>query len=98
MTDIQRQILSSRFAAIAREGAEIFARMARSPAVIDEGQYACAILDSGRLVAQEQGEPSQLAAVQATVAWLIDAFAFDIAEGDMILTGDPYCGGRCVAR
>lgn len=94
MTDIQRQILSSRFAAIAREGAEIFARMARSPAVIDEGQYACAILDSsGRLVAQEQGEPSQLAAVQATVAWLIDAFAFDIAEGDMILTGDPYCGG-----
>ncbi len=94
MTAIQRQILSARFAALAREGAESFARMARSPAVMDEGAYACAILDaSGRLVAQEQGEPSQLAAVQATVAWLIDAFAFDIAEGDAILAGDPHCGG-----
>ena len=96
MTAIQRQILSARFAALAREGAETFMRMARSPAVMDEGQYACAILDSaGRLVAQEQGEPSQLAAVQSTVAWLVDAFAFDIAEGDAILVGDPHCGGTC---
>jgi N-methylhydantoinase B len=68
--------------------------MARSPAVMDEGQHACAILDAaGRLVAQEQGEPSQLAAVQSTVAWLVDAFAFDVAEGDAILAGDPHCGG-----
>ena len=46
MTAIQRQILSARFAALAREGAETFTRMARSPAVMDEGQYACAILDA----------------------------------------------------
>ena len=94
MTAIQRQILSARFAALAREGAETFMRMARSPAVMEEGQHACAILDAaGRLVAQEQGEPSQLAAVQSTVAWLVDAFAFDVADGDAILVGDPYCGG-----
>lgn len=94
ISDVQAQILSNRFDALAREGAEVFTRMARSPAVFDEGQYACAILDAeARLIAQDQGEPSQLCAVQATVAHLIDAFAFNIADEDVILTGDPYCGG-----
>lgn len=94
MSDVSAQILSNRFAALAREGAESFTRMARAPAVFDEGQYACAILDAeARLIAQDQGEPSQLCAVQATVAHLIDSFAFNIAEGDVILSGDPYCGG-----
>lgn len=88
------QILGLRFAALAREGATSFAAMSRSPLVIDEGQYACALLDgTGQLIAQDQGEPSQLAAVQASVAHLLDAFAYDLAEGDVILTGDPYCGG-----
>lgn len=88
------QILGNRFAALAHEGATGFAAMSRSPLVIEEGQYACAILDAdGRLIAQDQGEPSHLAAVQATVAHSLDAFAFNLAEGDVILTGDPYCGG-----
>lgn len=88
------QILGNRFAALVHEGATGFAAMSRSPLVIEEGQYACAILDAeGRLIAQDQGEPSQLAAVQATVAYSLDAFAFNLAEGDVILTGDPYCGG-----
>ena len=88
------QILGTRFAALAHEGATGFAAMSRTPLVIEEGQYACAILDAdGRLVAQDQGESSQLAAVQATVAYSLDAFAFNLAEGDVILTGDPYCGG-----
>lgn len=94
MSELQAQILGNKFAALAREGAESFAMMSRSPLVIEEGQYACAILDAeGRLVAQDQGEPSQLAAVQSSVEYLLDAFAFNIAEGDVILTGDPYCGG-----
>lgn len=94
MSKLQAQILGNRFAALAREGAERFAAMSRSPLVIEEGQYACAILDAdGRLIAQDQGEPSQLAAVQATVAYTLDAFAFNLSEGDVILTGDPYCGG-----
>lgn len=88
------QILGNRFAALAHEGATGFAAMSRSPLVIEDGQYACAILDAdGRLIAQDQGEPSHLAAVQATVAHTLDAFAFNLAEGDVILTGDPYCGG-----
>ena len=88
------QILGNRFAALAHEGATGFAAMSRSPLVIEEGQYACGILDAdGRLVAQDQGEPSHLAAVHATVAYSLDAFAFNLAEGDVILTGDPYCGG-----
>lgn len=88
------QILGNRFAALVHEGATGFAAMSRTPLVIEEGQYACAILDAdGRLVAQDQGEPSHLAAVQATVAYSLDAFAFNLAEGDVIVTGDPYCGG-----
>lgn len=88
------QILGNRYAALAHEGATGFAAMSRTPLVIEEGQYACAILDAnGRLIAQDQGEPSHLAAVQATVAYSLDAFAFNLAEGDVILAGDPYCGG-----
>lgn len=91
---LSAQILGSRFAALAHEGATGFAAMSRSPLVIEEGQYACAILDAdGRLVAQDQGEPSHLAAVQMSVAHALDVFAFNLAEGDVILTGDPYCGG-----
>lgn len=91
---IAAQILGNRFAALAHEGATSFAAMSRTPLVIEEAQYACAILDAdGRLIAQDQGEPSHLAAVQATVAYTLDAFAFNLAEGDVILTGDPYCGG-----
>lgn len=91
---IAAQILANRFAALVHEGATGFAAMSRTPLVIEEGQYACAILDAeGRLIAQDQGEPSHLAAVQATVAFSLDAFAFNLAEGDVILTGDPYCGG-----
>lgn len=88
------QILGGRFAALAHEGASGFAAMSRAPLVIEEAQYACAILDAGaRLIAQDQGEPSHLAAVQASVAHALDAFAFNLAEGDVLVTGDPYCGG-----
>lgn len=91
---ISAQILGNRFEALAHEGATSFAAMSRTPSVFDEGQYACAILDAdGQLIAQDQGEPSHLAAVQATVAYTLNAFAFNLAEGDVILTGDPYCGG-----
>jgi N-methylhydantoinase B len=94
VSSLQSQILGNRFAALAREGAARFSAMSRSALVIDEGQYACAILNGdGQLIAQDQGEPSQLAAVQASVAHLLDAFAFNLTEGDVILTGDPYCGG-----
>lgn len=88
------QILGNRFAALVREGATGFAAMSRTALVMEEGQYACAILDAqGQLIAQDQGEPSHLVAVQATVAFSLDAFAFNLAEGDVIVTGDPYCGG-----
>lgn len=91
---IAAQILGNRFVALAREGALGFASMSRAPLVIEEGQYACAILDAdGQLIAQDQGEPSQLAAVQASVAHALDAFAFNLSEGDVIVSGDPYCGG-----
>lgn len=94
MTALASQILQNRLVAICREGAETFRRMARSPLVMQEGQYACAVLDAeGRLLAQEQGEPSQLAAVRDTVRRLVDYFSFNIADGDILLVGDPYFGG-----
>lgn len=94
MTALTSQILQNRLVAICREGADTFRRMARSALVIHEGQYACAVLDaSGRLLAQEQGEPSQLAAVRNTVRHLVDYFSFNIADGDILLVGDPYFGG-----
>lgn len=91
---IAAQILGNRFAALVHEGATGFASMSRTALVMEEGQYACAILDAdGRLIAQDQGEPSHLVAVQASVAYALDAFAFNLAEGDVIVSGDPYCGG-----
>ncbi|MDE0113498.1 MAG: hydantoinase B/oxoprolinase family protein [Albidovulum sp.] len=94
MNDLAAQTLGAQFVALAREGASLFSAMSRSRPVSDQGQYACAILDGdGRLIAQDQGEPSHLAAVQSTVAHLLDAFAFNIGDGDVILSGDPHCGG-----
>lgn len=94
MSGFRTQILAQQLAALTREGAGLFVAMSRSALVVDEGQYACAILDGdGRLVAQDQGEPSHLAAVQSTVAHVLDAFAFNLSDGDVVLAGDPYCGG-----
>ena len=94
MSPLQAQILGNRFEALAREGAQSFPAMSRSPLVIDEGQYAASLLDGdGRLIAQDQGEPSHLVAVRDSVVRALDAFAFNVAEGDVILTGDPYHGG-----
>lgn len=91
---VEAQILQHRFAAIAREGAETFRRIARGAPVIEEARYAAAIFDAdGKLVAQTQGEPSHSLATGRSLRALIDYFAYDLADDDTMLVADPFSGG-----
>lgn len=92
--DVAAQILQHRFAAIAREGAEIFRRIARASVVINDARYAAAVFDAaGRLIAQTQGEPSHSIASGRALRALIDYFAFDLSADDTLLVADPFFGG-----
>ncbi|MCP4383999.1 MAG: hydantoinase B/oxoprolinase family protein [Hyphomicrobiales bacterium] len=90
----EAQILYSRVAAICAEGAASFQRMSRSSLVSEDGGFASGLLGpDGTLYAQTQGEPSHLYALRDSVRSLLDYFAFDLADGDALVVGDPYFGG-----
>jgi len=91
---IRSQIIYSRIAAIARELAETVGRTARSPGLTEGRRYAAALLTGEpQLVAQAQYDASHVFLIRDSVAALLDRFAFNLGEGDIVLVGDPYSGG-----
>lgn len=91
---IRSQILYSRIAAIARELAETVGRTARSPGLTEGRRFAAALLTGEpKLVAQAQFDASHVFQIRDSVASLLDRFAFNLGEGDIVLVGDPYSGG-----
>ncbi|WEK51967.1 MAG: hydantoinase B/oxoprolinase family protein [Candidatus Kaistia colombiensis] len=91
---IRSQIVYSRIAAIARELAETVGRTARSPGLTEGRRYAAALLTGEpKLVAQAQYDASHVFLIRDSVAALLDRFAFNLGEGDIVLVGDPYSGG-----
>lgn len=91
---IRSQILYSRIAAIARELAETVGRTARSPGLTEGRRFAAALVTGEpKLVAQAQFDASHVFLIRDSVAALLDRFAFNLGEGDIVLVGDPYSGG-----
>jgi len=94
MTAASDQVIYGHLAALAREMAATLARLSRSPLIADDAAFAIGIVDrERRLVIQEQGEPSHLYAVREATRALMDYFAYDVAEGDVFIVADPFCGG-----
>jgi N-methylhydantoinase B len=91
---IRAHITYSRLAAIVRELSETVARTARSRGLADGGRFAVAALTGeAKVAAQQQFDPSHSYLIRESVAGLLDYFAFDLADGDVVVVGDPYRGG-----
>lgn len=91
---IGQQVVYSRIAALARELAETVGRTARSRGLAEGRCYAAALLTGKPAVAaQVQHDANHVYLVRDSVAALLDYFAFDLAEGDVVLVGDPFSGG-----
>jgi len=74
--------------------AETLISTAYSPLLYDAVDFSVALFNSsGVLIAQNLGCPVHLAAIGATVRAALNEFKDDFAEGDVILTNDPYIGG-----
>lgn len=91
---VNSYVVYSKLKAVCVEMGENLTRLSRSPLIAEERSFASALLDrKQRLVTQSQGEPSHTYAVRESVRQMMDYFAFDIAEGDVFVTSDPYYGG-----
>ncbi|MCX5495503.1 hydantoinase B/oxoprolinase family protein [Kaistia dalseonensis] len=91
---IRSQVVYSRLAAIVREMSDTVARTARSKGLAEGRRYAVAALTGApRIAAQVQFDASHSYLIRASAAALIDYFAFDLADGDIVVVGDPYSGG-----
>ena len=91
---IRDQIIYGKFAAINLHAGERMQRTARSPLIALSRRLAAAILTPDvRLVHQIQYEVEHMYALRDSVRSALEFFAYDIAEGDVIITADSYGGG-----
>lgn len=91
---VRSQIVYSRLGAIARELAETVRRTTRSPGLTQAGRYAVAVLTGEpHLAAQVQFGPEHAYLIRDSVAVIMDRFAFNLFDGDVVIVGDPYSGG-----
>ncbi|GIQ63285.1 hypothetical protein PACILC2_18530 [Paenibacillus cisolokensis] len=91
---IEEQIVYGKLASLNRYAGERLQRMSRSPLIAEKRAFAAAVLTPRlELAHQVQFEPEHLYALRDSVRHAFDFFAYDIAEGDVIVTADPYGGG-----
>ncbi|MGI2294841.1 hydantoinase B/oxoprolinase family protein [Paenibacillus sp. GXUN7292] len=91
---IREQIIYGKLAAINLHASERIQRIARSPLIAESRRLAVAILTPDvQLAHQIQFEVEHMYALCESVRSALDFFAYDIAEGDVIVTADAYGGG-----
>lgn len=88
-------IVAGKLGAVVDDMATTLANVAPSRLLSTSRAFACALLDErGEVVTIDA--PTYLPTVQETVAACLDAYRFDIASDDVIVTNDPYGGGSSV--
>ncbi len=94
MDGIELEILWSNLRSIVSERAKAMQRSAFSPLVRDAGDLAFALFDArGRMVAQaETGTPGHINTLARTALHLVQEFAGGFADGDVLITNDPWLG------
>lgn len=91
---IGSQISYSKIASICQEMGDTLRRISHSPIIAQERAFATAIMTEDlRVAVQNQYEPEHLYALKESVNHMFASFAFDIADGDVLLIADPYHGG-----
>src|SRR5256885_14750923 len=69
-------------------------RTAYSPNIKERMDASCALFDAtGRMIAQAEHIPVHLGSMPATVREFRLALGGDLADGDQLITNDPYRGG-----
>ena len=95
LDDIGVDVLRHRLEGVAQAMQEALMRSAHSP-IVKEGMDASACLfdAQGRALAQSQSIPLHLGALIPAVAAILDRFPVaGMADGDLYLMNDPFCGG-----
>ena len=91
-SSVEFEILRTTLMAYPGELGAMLANTAPTAEISQGQEYAIAIADTaGAIVATDN--PLQLASMAQTVAHVVDYFEFDLDEGDVIATNDPYNGG-----
>lgn len=91
-SSIEREILRTTMIAYAEELGATLEITAPTVDVSQAREFAIAIADaSGSIVATDN--PLQLASMAQTVRHVAEYFEFDLSEGDVVATNDPYAGG-----
>ncbi|MEM9595058.1 MAG: hydantoinase B/oxoprolinase family protein, partial [Acidobacteriota bacterium] len=90
--EVELELFTSRFAAVASEMGEMLQRTALSTNVRDRLDFSCALLDAeGHLVVNAPHIPVHLGALGLCVRAVRDAL--DLGPGDTVVTNHPGFGG-----
>ncbi|MGZ7440223.1 hydantoinase B/oxoprolinase family protein [Paenibacillus sp. TH7-28] len=91
---ISDQIIYGKLASVSRFAGERLRRVSRSALIAESGAYAAGLVTgSGSLVHQIQSEIEHLYALRSVSRHLLDYFAYDLEEGDILISADVYKGG-----
>jgi N-methylhydantoinase B len=92
---VMSEIVIGRLRAIVADMARVLADTAHSDRISVRRQFGCAVIDAdGRVAAADNLR--YVASLAATTQHCVEAFRFDLAEDDVILTNDPYGGSPSV--
>lgn len=91
---VTQEIIEGKLIAIVDEMGIVMARTSMSPVIYEVLDFACGLLTAdGELVAQMNGITLFTGTFGRQVKSLIARFADKLADGDVLLTNDPYAGG-----
>ncbi|WP_228000166.1 hydantoinase B/oxoprolinase family protein [Nocardia australiensis] len=94
-SQIDLEILRTRIIACTEELAASLASAAPISEMSQASQFVVAIADTdGNVAAIDDAQ--QLGSIERTVGHVIEYFKFDLGDGDVVLTNDPYIGGTRV--
>ncbi|WP_429923302.1 hydantoinase B/oxoprolinase family protein [Agrobacterium vitis] len=91
---VTQEIIEGKLIATVDEMGIVMARTSMSPVIYEVLDFACGVLTAkGELIAQMNGITLFTGTFGRQVKSLIDRFGADMADGDILLTNDPYAGG-----
>lgn len=91
---VTQEIIEGKLMATVDEMGIVMARTSMSPVIYEVLDFACGLLTSGgELVAQMNGITLFTGTFGTQVKTLIERFGDNLADGDILLTNDPYAGG-----
>ncbi|MCZ7940680.1 hydantoinase B/oxoprolinase family protein [Agrobacterium salinitolerans] len=87
-------IVRHKLKAVTEEMVETMTRTCFSPILNQNQDFSAVILDAGfYTVSQAERVPIHMGAMPLAVEKMAEAFAGDLAEGDVLMANDPYWGG-----